>query len=158
MNAYRKSVTSLHKYCTTRLYRALNNLRLDVGKPGGAFYVYPSFSPYAAQLNKLGVFTSADLSRWLISECGLAALPGSAFGEDDNGPVCGRFRQRMATSYLYFADEKNRYQNGYALLAACVDGQDIHLPYLEEAIAVLGAAVQKLKAVQIDDSFQSTSV
>lgn len=158
MNTYRKSVTSLHKYCTTRLYQALKDLGLDVGKPGGAFYVYPSFSPYAAQLNKLGVFTSADLSRWLISECGLAALPGSAFGEDDNGPVCGRFRLRMATSYLYFADEADRYNNGYALLEACAAGQDIKLPYLEEAILVLGAAVEKLKAVAVEDSFSSDPV
>lgn len=147
MNMYRKSVTALHRYCTTRLYQALKDFGLDVGKPRGAFYVYPSFHPYSAQLNKLGVFTSAELSKWLIQECGLAALPGSAFGEDDNGPVCGRFRLRMATSYLYFRDEIDRYENGYALLEACAAGQEIELPYLEEAIKVLGEAVAKLKAV-----------
>ncbi|KAL4893100.1 pyridoxal phosphate-dependent transferase [Aspergillus ambiguus] len=149
MNTYRRSVTALHEYCTTRLYQALKDLGLDVGKPGGAFYVYPSFHPYSAQLNKLGVFTSADLSKWLIQECGLAALPGSAFGEDDNGPVCGRFRLRMATSYLYFRDESDRYQNGYDLLEACAVGKEIQLPYLEEAIRVLGAAVAKLRAVSV---------
>lgn len=147
MCRYRKSVTTLHKYCTRRLYSALQKLGLDVSEPGGAFYVYPSFSPYAAQLHKLGISTSAELSAWLIRACGLAALPGSAFGEDDDGPLYGRFRLRMATSYLYFENEHDRYERGYDLLERCAAGEEIDLPYLEEAIAALENAVQKLQNV-----------
>lgn len=149
MCTYRKSVTALHRYCTLKLYSALKELGLDVGQPGGAFYVYPSFSPYSTQLNKLGIVTSADLSAWLIRECGLAALPGSAFGEDDNGPLHGRFRLRMATSYLYFQNEVDRYEEGYDLLKRCASGEEIQLPYLEEAIKSLGNAVWKLKNVRL---------
>ncbi|KAJ5387191.1 pyridoxal phosphate-dependent transferase [Penicillium cosmopolitanum] len=149
MCTYRKSVTALHRYCTLKLYSALKELGLDVGQPGGAFYVYPSFSPYSTQLNKLGIITSADLSAWLIRECGLAALPGSAFGEDDNGPLHGRFRLRMATSYLYFQNEVDRYEEGYDLLKRCASGEEIQLPYLEEAIKSLGNAVWKLKNVRL---------
>ncbi|KAL2850661.1 pyridoxal phosphate-dependent transferase [Aspergillus pseudoustus] len=148
MCRYRKSVTALHRYCTWRLYYALKGLGLDVSEPGGAFYVYPSFSPYAAQLYKLGISTSADLSAWLIRECGLAALPGSAFGEEDDGPLHGRFRLRMATSYLYFQDETDRYEKGYDLLERCASGEEIELPYLEEAIKVLEIAVQKLQNIR----------
>lgn len=147
MCTYRKSVTALHRYCTWRLYSALKELGLDVGQPGGAFYVYPSFSPYSAQLDKLGISTSADLSAWLIRECGLAALPGSAFGEDDDGPPHGRFRLRMATSYLYFQNEADRYERGYAFLERCASGKEIQLPYLEEAIKALENAVQKLQNI-----------
>ncbi|CEL03125.1 hypothetical protein ASPCAL04282 [Aspergillus calidoustus] len=147
MRSYRKSVTALHRYCTRRLYSALKGLGLDVSEPGGAFYVYPSFSPYVAQLHKLGISTSADLSAWLIRECGLAALPGSAFGEDDDGPLHGRFRLRMATSYLYFQNEADRYERGYSLLERCASGEEIELPYLEEAIRALENAVQKLENV-----------
>ncbi|KAE8370238.1 pyridoxal phosphate-dependent transferase [Aspergillus caelatus] len=149
MCSYRKSVTALHRYCTGKLYSALKELGLDVGQPGGGFYVYPSFSPYAAQLDKLGISTSADLSAWLIRECGLATLPGSAFGEDDDGPLHGRFRLRMSTSYLYFQSEIERYEKGYALLESCASGKDIQLPYLEEAIEALENAVQKLKSVRL---------
>ncbi|KAJ5988358.1 pyridoxal phosphate-dependent transferase [Penicillium waksmanii] len=112
------------------LYSALKELGLDVGQPGGAFYVYP-----------------ADLSAWLIRECGLAALPGSAFGEDDNGPLHGRFRLRMATSYLYFQNEVDRYEKGYDILERCASGEEIQLPYLEEAIRSLENAVRKLRNV-----------
>lgn len=147
MCRYRKSVTALHRYCTSRLYSALKKLGLDVSEPGGAFYVYPSFSPYAGQLHELGISTSAALSAWLIRECGLAALPGSAFGEGDDGPMYGRFRLRMATSYLYFQNEEDRYERGYELLECCAAGKEIELPYLEEAIKALENAVQKLQNV-----------
>lgn len=147
MCRYRKSVTALHRYSTWRLYSALKKLGLDVCEPGGAFYVYPSFSSYTAQLYKLGISTSADLSAWLIRECGLAALPGSAFGEDDDGALHGRFRLRIATSYLYFQNETDRYERGYDLLERCASGKEIDLPYLEEAIKALQNAVQKLQNI-----------
>lgn len=149
MCRYRNSVTALHRYCTWRLYSALLKLGLDVSEPGGSFYVYPSFSPYAAQLYKLGIRTSAALSAWLIRECGLAALPGSAFGEDDDGPLHGRFRLRMATSYLYFQNEADRYERGYDLLERCAAGKEIELPYLEEATKALENAVQKLQNISL---------
>lgn len=80
-------------------------------------------------------------------ECGIAALPGSAFGELDDGAVGGRLRLRMATSYLYFADQEERYEQGYNLLEAAARGEQIHLPMLDEALSALAAAVNKLKAL-----------
>lgn len=118
-------------------------------RPEGAFYVYPSFKPFAAQLATFGVTTSIQLSKWLISECGIAALPGSAFGEDDNGCLGGRLRLRMATSYLYFKDEIERYEKGYELLSSGLANKDFDLPLLAEAIAALEAAVEKLRAVRL---------
>ncbi|RDW63308.1 aminotransferase [Coleophoma cylindrospora] len=145
MNSYRRMVTSLHSHCTTRLYEALRDLGLNVAEPKGAFYVYPSFQPYSAQLEKLNVRTSVELSQWLISECGVAALPGSAFGEADDGLVGGRLRLRMATSYLYFQSEADRYEKGYAMLERAGEEQELYLPLLDEAILSLQGAVQKLR-------------
>ena len=76
MDVYRKQTSHLHKHCTLRLYDALRDCGLAVPKPQGAFYVYPSFHPYTKQLQSLGIMTSLQLSRWLIEECGVAALPG----------------------------------------------------------------------------------
>lgn len=146
MDLYRARVATIHRRCTLQLYRALEDCGLDVPEPQGAFYIYPSFQPFASQLQLLGIFTSAELSSWLIRECGIAALPGSAFGENDGGVPGGRYRLRMATSYLYFKDAAERYEHGYKLLATA-DGEPLRLLLLQEAIEALQCAIAKLKAV-----------
>ena len=47
---------------------------MDVTRPDGAFYVFPSIKKYG-----LG---SADFCRRMISEAGLAATPGFCFGAE----------------------------------------------------------------------------
>ncbi|CAI6094778.1 unnamed protein product [Clonostachys chloroleuca] len=150
MDTYRSQLTNLHKHCTIRLYEALKNCGLAVAAPKGAFYLYPSFYPYNKQLESLGIYTSRQLSRWLIEQCGVAALPGSVFGEDDEGARGGRYRLRMATSYLYFKDQEERYARGYELLSQALEGEAnaaIELPLLEKAIVAIKNAVVKLKNV-----------
>jgi aspartate aminotransferase len=130
------------------LYLALKQCDLDVPEPKGAFYVYPSFQPYANQLETLGIRTSVELSHWLIRECGIAALPGSAFGEADDGIPAGRYRLRMASSYMYFKNQAERYEQGYDLLAsAMVTENMVELPLLDEAIEAVQKAVARLKAM-----------
>ncbi|KAL2212721.1 aminotransferase [Sarocladium strictum] len=148
MDLYRQQVTQVHKACTLKLYSALKNLGLAVAEPKGAFYVYPSFHPYTAQLESAGIHTSVQLSRWLIEECGVAALPGSVFGEDDEGAKGGRYRLRMATSYLYFKNREERYSKGYKLLEKSMGewfAEQVELPLLDEAIVALQKAVEKIK-------------
>lgn len=151
MDDYRRAVTALHRNCTLELFRSLRNFGLDIAEPKGAFYLYPSFRPYTQRLEQLGIFTAAQLSHWLIDEWGVAALPGSAFGEDDNGLMGGRYRLRMATSYLYFENEEDRYNRGYNLLD--LQNQSItqvDLPLLDNAIKAVGAAVKFLRAHHTD--------
>ena len=147
MDAYRAQVAATHKACTLRLYRALKEMGLAVPEPKGAFYVYPSFHPYTAQLKALGIRGSKELSRWLIEECGVAALPGEVFGEEDEGVEGGRLRLRMATSYLYFKGREERYSRGYELLSQSEkDPKELKLDMLDEAVEAIGRAVAKLKA------------
>ncbi|KAM0513712.1 hypothetical protein ACHAPE_007538 [Trichoderma viride] len=147
MDLYRSQVVSLHKRCTLALYHALRQCGLAVSEPKGAFYVYPSFHPYSKQLEARGIRSSQGLSRWLIEECGVAALPGSAFGEDDAGPIGGRYRLRMATSYLYFRDQAERYEDGYRILDLALDANNgLKLPLLDEAIQAIQNAVAKLRS------------
>ena len=151
VDQYRSAVTRLHRICTTRLYLALGECALNVPEPQGAFYFYPSFSPYSKQLEHLGIKTSVELAKWLIEECGIAALPGSAFGEDDAGSEGGRHRLRMATSYLYFQDSHGRFTYVYELLEDNEGslGEDIRLPLLDEAIDAIKSATNKLSAIQV---------
>lgn len=145
MDLYRKQVRDLHRTCTLKLYHALRHCGLAVAVPKGSFYLYPSFHPYTKQLEALGIKTSLQLSRWLIEECGIAALPGSAFGEDDKGTIGGRYRLRMATSYLYFSSTSVRYARGYDLLNTA--SSDVELPLVDEAVGAIEKAVAKLKVV-----------
>ncbi|KAL7931376.1 pyridoxal phosphate-dependent transferase [Trichoderma chlorosporum] len=147
MDLYRSQVVALHKRCTLALYHALQECGLAVAEPRGAFYVYPSFHPYAQELEALGIMTSKQLSHWLIADCGVAALPGSVFGEDDAGLIGGRYRLRMATSYLYFQSHAERYDRGYQCLASALKaGGTLTLPLLDEAILAIQTAIAKLRA------------
>jgi aspartate aminotransferase len=83
----------------------------------------------------------------LIEECGIAALPGEVFGEIDDGVRGGRYRLRMATSYLYFRDRKERYTRGYDLLSKSAENPEhLRLELLEEAVEAIRKAVAKLEA------------
>ncbi|KAA8909978.1 aminotransferase [Sphaerosporella brunnea] len=151
MDLYRQRAVTLHRACTTRLYSALAGLGLDVPEPQGAFYLYPSFSPWTAQLQYLGVHDSNALAKWLIREFGVATLPGTAFGEDDmDGPPAGRYRLRMATSYLYFENEQERYVRGFGLMEDAAEGKEVALPMLEEAVARLKTVIERLKGIKVE--------
>ena len=75
-----------------------------------------------------------------------AALPGSAFGEDD---ASGQFRLRMASSYLYFSSDVERYSKGYELLSLSAKESSIQLPLLDHAVKALQKAIAKLKIYTI---------
>ena len=148
MDLYRTQVTRLHRHCTTALYNTLVECGLAVATPKGAFYLYPSFHPYTEHLKKMGIRTSQQLSHWLGEECGIAALPGSAFGEDDEGLQGGRYRLRMATSYLFFENEDARYTRGYKLIGSAMlenAATSGHLPMLGKAIHAIQMAVKKVQ-------------
>ena len=49
-------------------------------EPRGAFYAFPNVSGLLSE----DMATSADLSAWLIDECHVVTVPGTAFGRDDH--------------------------------------------------------------------------
>jgi aspartate aminotransferase len=57
-----------------------NRLHITYPKPHGAFYIFPDFEYYRPQLNKAGIYTSVELCERLLSETGVALLPGLDFG------------------------------------------------------------------------------
>lgn len=68
----------LKVYCKRRefMLRRLGEIGLDVVKPQGAFYVFPSIARFG--------LSSDAFCRRMIREVKLAATPGSAFGSDDH--------------------------------------------------------------------------
>jgi len=98
---YMETCTTIHGHITNYLYQQLHLLGAPCPKPGGGFYVYPSFAPWRQALaKKHNVHTSQELANFLLDEEHLASLPGSDFGADP-----ADLTLRLATSYLYaFSD------------------------------------------------------
>lgn len=61
--------------------QALRDLGLQVAQPSGSYYVVADFSPL---FNRYGATTSAEMSRALIEQAGLALLSLSAFAAPEN--------------------------------------------------------------------------
>jgi aminotransferase len=59
------------------IYSRLIAMGLDVIKPNGAFYIFPSIKEYG--------MTSFDFATRLLKEGGVACVPGSAFSKHGEG-------------------------------------------------------------------------
>ena len=59
------------------IVRRLNEMGLECHSPGGAFYVFPDVSQFG--------LSSQDFAMQLLEEEGVAAVPGTAFGEGGEG-------------------------------------------------------------------------
>ena len=57
---------------------------LHVPEPAGGFYLFPDFDAMREALARHGIHTSAELAERLLSEAGVAALPGSDFCREPN--------------------------------------------------------------------------
>lgn len=60
--------------------KSLSAHEVRVHSPDGGFYLYPDFEAYRERLARKGIKTSGDLTAHILSEAGVALLPGSAFG------------------------------------------------------------------------------
>jgi len=72
----RRILSLLGHRCVTEL-RAAGVQQHDLE---GGFYLFPDFSPLASRLRARGIMDSAAFCERLLSEAGVAILPGSAFG------------------------------------------------------------------------------
>ncbi len=66
-------------FCADRL----NSSDIRVHSPQGGFYIFPDFSLLKEKLNNRGISTSKQLCELLLVETGVAMLPASAFGLDE---------------------------------------------------------------------------
>lgn len=68
----------------TQCAEMLKNAGARIHSPVGGFYLFPDFSPFAERLAARGITTSAQLCEKLLTDTGVAILPGVAFGRPDN--------------------------------------------------------------------------
>lgn len=80
MNDYlERSRQVLHKVGEAS-HEVLLQAGLNVPKPEGGFYLFPDASPLANKLKSRGIESSGALCEGLLTECGVAVLPGTEFG------------------------------------------------------------------------------
>lgn len=77
---YLQHVRRLLQALAQRLGQRLAQANIEVCAPSGGFYLFPNFASKAAKLQARGISTSAELCERLLSETGVATLPGSNFG------------------------------------------------------------------------------
>ena len=67
---------SVAKFCYIQLLAS--NVKLH--EPEGGFYLYPDFSNYQDAFTRRDINSSKELCDHILQECGVAMLPGEAFG------------------------------------------------------------------------------
>ncbi|MFK7933187.1 MAG: pyridoxal phosphate-dependent aminotransferase [Saprospiraceae bacterium] len=63
-------------YCATQL----QSFGVKVHAPQGGFYIFPDFENHREKLAQAGIKTSGEFCKKLLSDTGVALLPGTAFG------------------------------------------------------------------------------
>ncbi len=79
LSAARRVLAALGRWCARRLAAA----GLHCAQPVGGFYVFPDFTPFKDRLVSRGITTSLGLCEKLLDDTGVALLPGSVFGRDE---------------------------------------------------------------------------
>jgi aspartate aminotransferase len=75
IDAYTDMCATIHGHVTSHLYRVFHDLEVPCPKPGGGFYLYPSFAPWRKQLaQKHNVHTSQDLANFWRKNISLPSL------------------------------------------------------------------------------------
>lgn len=139
---YANACTAIHAARTRFLWRALIERGVDCPEPHGAFYLFPSFDRWREALAARGVRTSDELAVHLLDACGIATLPGSAFGCPPHDLAL-----RLSTGYI----DLETGEQAAAMVAAFRDHGDAERllrerhPNLHEVVERLGAWLAGMK-------------
>lgn len=129
-----ESSRRLHGAITRAVAGALQEAGAEVLAPTGGFYVYPDFESQREKLAAQGISTASDLSRHLLDRFGIATLPGSAFGDDDE-----HLTLRIAVSMLYGVSDEER-------LSALASDDPASLPWIAANLEDFATALHDLLA------------
>lgn len=154
LETYVQRSARIHAHSAARLYETFRSLGVPCPRPAGAFYLYPDFAPWRTVLAERGVKTGQELAHYLLDKWDIAALPGSAFGEQPEA-----LRLRLATSMLYSPGGAHATLEREAALWRLLDladtvsppdhasGPALPLPMLERAQAKLTEFIRDLGTV-----------
>lgn len=101
IQTYIQECTQLHAIRTHYIWSWLVELGVPCAQPDGAFYLFPNFDRWRAQLATRGIHTSTELATYLLEAHQIATLPGTAFGLPPEV-----LSLRLASSYLDLETEE----------------------------------------------------
>ncbi|MGV9302589.1 pyridoxal phosphate-dependent aminotransferase [Nonomuraea sp. NPDC003727] len=119
----------LHAVVANAVHAAFVEAGASVPAPQGGFYLYPD-------LGHLRVGGSAEVTKLLIEDHGIAVLPGHAFGDDPSAA-----RVRVATSLLYGESQEER-------MTALTSSDPLSLPWISANLAHLSRGLHDLSTRQ----------
>ena len=122
----------LHRRMALAVAGVLRSAGAHVEEPEGAFYIYPDFGPIRHALHSRGIGTSTELAHELLASAGIAALPGTAFGDDAE-----RLTLRVAVTKLYgYRDEERT--------ASLTSAAPETLPWVADKLQAIRASLHNL--------------
>ncbi|MCH7824559.1 MAG: aminotransferase class I/II-fold pyridoxal phosphate-dependent enzyme [Acidobacteria bacterium] len=124
LEAQRRILATLGSWCAERLGAA----SVRTCKPQGGFYLFPDFGVLADRLAERGIDTSDELARRLLTETGVATLPGSDFGRPPR-------ELALRLAYVDF--------DGAAALRACAE-REIDEGFLRQHCGRVLAAIESM--------------
>ncbi len=65
-------------------HQSLKSMEVSVPRPKGGFYLFANFNAFRSELRKRGIYNSLDFCDRLLEETGVAILPGSVFGCEED--------------------------------------------------------------------------
>ena len=137
---------ALHAQVAAAVAARCASAGLLVPAPQAGFYVYPDFGPWRGYLHdRHQVTTSAALARLLLHRYGVAALPGSAFGEPPTA-----LRLRLATALLY-GDSQQQQE------AALTAPDPTTLPWIAATLTQLSHTLTDLASGMVPVPYQIVS-
>ncbi len=106
LNMQTNILKQVGNYCAEQL----NNVEIKVHAPQGGFYLFPDFSAHKDKLYAKGIKTSNKLCEELLKDTGVALLPASAFG----------FEQDYFAARLAYVDfQEFEYTESFDLKSNC---------------------------------------
>jgi len=132
-----QACTDIHGHMNKYIAAGLSGHGINAPMVQGAFYNYPNFEPFRADLAKIGIKTSKDLQAHLMKNYGLASLPGTAFGAEP-----GVLTLRLSGCDYDGAKALAAYQAGEKLDEAFIEK---HAPHVKAQVKAFGDLVAKAR-------------
>lgn len=130
-----QACTDIHALMNQTIANGLRRHGIVAPSVQGAFYNYPDFAPFRAQLAARGIYTSQHIHETLLTEYNLATLPGKAFGAEEDALTL-----RLSGCDYDGVAALAAYQSGATLDKAFIEK---YAPRVLKAIDIFGAFVAK---------------
>jgi aspartate aminotransferase len=132
MKEYVAQSSHILKGVSSFIYDEFSKVNIECTKSEGAFYMVIGFNKFKEQLAKIGITTSSELANYALEKYGVAMLPGTDFG----------FQNDDLFFRIAFVDF-----DGRQVMAAYQKGATINEGFIKEHCSSIFEGVQRTQAL-----------